>query len=87
VAARVDEVDDIENGCTTSRTDATRSGSSSRDGTRYGMPVAAIFFFARVMRACMVDSLTSSARATSGVERPQTKRSVSAMRASAASAG
>ena len=37
-----------------------------------------IFFFARVMRAAMVDSLTRNARATSDVVNPHTSLSVSA---------
>src|SRR5207253_2329566 len=64
-----------------------RAGSSSADGTRYGMRAPAIFFFARVMRAAMVGSLTRNARATSAVESPHSSRRVRATFASAASAG
>ena len=51
------------------------------------MLAAAIFFFARVMRAAIVGSLTRNACAISGVLTPQTSRSVSATCASRASAG
>jgi hypothetical protein len=51
------------------------------------MRAAAIFFFARVMRAAIVGSDTRNALATSAVVRPHSSRSVSATRASAASAG
>ena len=64
-----------------------RSGSSLAAGTRYGMRAAAIFFFARVIRAAIVGSLTRKARATSAVDSPQSSRSVSAIWASCASAG
>ena len=47
------------------------------------MRAAAIFFFARVMRAAIVGSLTRNARATSAVVSPQSSRSVSATCASA----
>ena len=46
------------------------------------MPAPAIFFFARVIRAAIVASLTRNARATSTVVRPQTSRRVSATFAS-----
>ena len=51
------------------------------------MRAAAIFFFARVMRAAIVGSDTRKAWATSTVGTPQTSRSVSATCASCASAG
>ena len=51
------------------------------------MRAAAIFFFARVIRAAMVGSLTRKARATSAVVSPQSSRRVSATCASGASAG
>jgi hypothetical protein len=46
-----------------------------------------IFFFARVMRAAIVASLTRNARATSAVVSPQSRRSVSATCASIPIAG
>ncbi len=51
------------------------------------MCAAAIFFFARVIRAAIVGSLTRNARATSAVDNPHNSRSVSAICASRASAG
>jgi hypothetical protein len=51
------------------------------------MRAAAIFFFARVMRAAIVDSGTRNARAISAVLRPQTSRKVSATWASRDRAG
>ena len=51
------------------------------------MRAAAIFFFARVIRAAIVGSLTRKARATSAVVRPHSSRSVSATCASGAMAG
>jgi hypothetical protein len=42
------------------------------------MRATAIFFFARVMRAAIVGSLTRKARATSAVDSPHMSRSVSA---------
>ncbi len=56
----------------------TRAGSSAAPGTAYGIRAAAIFFLARVSRAAMVGSGTSSAAAMSGVAIPQTSRRVSA---------
>jgi hypothetical protein len=46
-----------------------------------------IFFLARVIRAAMVGSDTTNARAMSPVDTPHTSRSVSAIWASWASAG
>ena len=66
---------------------STRAGSSSAVGTAYGMRAVAIFFFARVIRAAIVDSETRNACATSAVATPHTSRSVSATCASRASAG
>ena len=66
---------------------STRAGSSPAAGTANGIRAAAIFFFARVSRAAIVGSLTRNACATSGVDTPQTSRSVSATCASRASAG
>ena len=51
------------------------------------MRAAAIFFFARVIRAAIAVSLTRNARATSAVRRPHTSRSVSAICEEGASAG
>src|SRR6266545_101595 len=51
------------------------------------MRAMVIFFFARVMRAAIVVSLTRKARAISAVVSPHTSRSVKAIRASSASAG
>ncbi|SDP13968.1 hypothetical protein SAMN05216259_11828 [Actinacidiphila guanduensis] len=45
---------------------------------RYGMRAAAIFFFARVIRAAIVASPTRNARATCGVVSPHTSRRVRA---------
>ena len=71
----------------TVRTVSTRSGSSPAAGTTYGIRAAAIFFLARVRRAAIVVSVTSSAAAMSRVATPHTSRSVSAICASGASAG
>ena len=51
------------------------------------MRAAAIFFLARVIRAAMAGSETRKALATSPVVSPHSRRSVSATRAPAASAG
>jgi hypothetical protein len=51
------------------------------------MRATAIFFFARVIRAAMVGSLTRKARPTSAVERPHMSRRVSATWADRSSAG
>ena len=51
------------------------------------MPAVTIFFLARTIRWASVVSLTRNARAICGVVRPTTARSVSASRASGASAG
>ena len=57
--------------CTTSQDGLDPFGQLvATDGTRYGMRAAAIFFFARVIRAAIVDSLTRNARATSAVRQP-----------------
>ena len=64
-----------------------RSGRSASCGTRYGMRASWIFRFARTSRWAMVASGTRNARAISGVDRPPSSRSVSATRASGASAG
>ena len=51
------------------------------------MRAPAIFLFARTSRCCMADSVVRNARAISDVCRPPSVRSVSATRASGASAG
>ena len=51
------------------------------------MAASRIFALARTMRWAMVASGTTKARAISGVERPPSRRSVSATRAAGASAG
>ena len=55
-----------------------RAGRSTAAGTRYGIRAIAIFFFARVIRAAIVGSVTRNDRATSRVESPHSNRSVSA---------
>ena len=64
-----------------------RSGRSSADGTRYGMPASRIFWRARVSRLAIVGSETSSARATSSVPRPHRVRRARATRVSGARLG
>src|SRR5438105_4661122 len=71
----------------TASTERSRSGSMSSGGTRYGMFASRIFRFARTKRGAIVGSGTKNARAISGVVRPPSVRSVSATRASIASAG
>src|SRR6266536_297839 len=68
-------------------TASIRAGSSLAGGTRYGIRAAAIFFFALVMRAAIVGSLTRKARPTSAVVSPHSSRRVSATCASGAIAG
>ena len=65
----------------------TRAGRSVDDGTRYGIRASLILLLARVMRRPMAASWTRKARAISATVRPPTRRSVSAIRASIASAG
>ena len=64
--------------CTTVSAASSRSGSSAAPGTAYGMRAAAIFFFARVMRAAIVGSETRKAWAMSAVgdaaDEPQRQR-------------
>ena len=55
-----------------------RAGRSATAGTRYGIRAIAIFFFARVIRAAIVGSVTRKDRATSRVESPQSSRNVNA---------
>ena len=68
-------------------TPETRVGRASVDGTRKGTRAALILAFARVIRCPIAVSCTRKARAISGTVRPPTIRSVSATRASSASAG
>jgi hypothetical protein len=53
----------------TASTGASRAGSSSGSGTRYGMPAAAILCLAWVMRAAIVGTGTRNSRAISTVDR------------------
>ena len=67
--------------------ESMRSSSASAAGTANGMAEATIFFFARVIRAAMVGSLTRKSRAISGVATPRTRRNANAAWASGARAG
>ena len=71
----------------TRSTASSRSGSSARAGTWYGMRASRILAFARTMRCASVGAGVRNARAISSVVRPQTSRSVSATCASGARAG
>src|SRR5437899_487779 len=71
----------------TAITRGARSGSSSSDGTWYGIPAPRIFPFARTSRCAMAAGVVKKARAISSVVRPHRVRSVSATCASGASAG
>ena len=60
---------------------------SARVGIAYGMRASRIFAFARTIRCAIVGGVDRNARATCSVVRSHTSRSVSAIRASALSAG
>ena len=71
----------------TSSTDASRGASSSPLGTSNGTFASASVRLARTIRCAIVASETRNARAISGVVRPPSSRSVSAIRASVESTG